>query len=798
MSENDTLKSSENSNVTELRGQTPANLDTSSISPEMLAEAISIALEKKEDAKKELQKSKDGLTPEQREILRKERSRDLAITCGVGFLFLLDWFVVPGHWLSNLLMLGALGIVGFAYAKYRKQETPLQQLNAQSKNHKANNHTNDLLYIGFKRAEKLWHTKLKPFHQEKAMPWIKKKHQQVKSFKAKKMLIICAVMTSVMMGGMASAHAADATTLFGWLAKDPAQMLGTSFLQGSMENVLDSSAKIYANIGFNCFTCAVMDVAYHASELLGANGYFLINISSYNLLKALLSIWLMLEVSKVLLPFGPAGQASSIFNEIFVKIGISMLAAGLLTMGATVNTAGATATSAATDNGSISLSQGGENLTFYDVTFSAYTIGPVLTVASNWAYKILSFTTEMMAKGSAGSSTDPTQAVSWDSVFGIKTGGLGSDGVFKTNTQKFSDYDENGAEKLVTESSDKAYCEPAARGGLSDAQYKSAQTLRTFTCIAAKTQQILALPLTVGIYSFLQPYGGSVAELLFQKQFSGLFAQAFSQMMAGLTITLTYGAAIFIFPVMFIEAILRMGLACMIAPLCIALGVFKSMRGPFKIIMQTIIGSGLSLVFICFAISFGSILVAQSLSLAVYAYNVKINGDPNSTDNDTKLGVLGLAKANTDQAGIANELKEVRITDLTTFFAALDGNILMKSAGYKDFLKKKADAAADKDTAKGSEDFNKILKNNDLIAGLTFRMGLHDLIFWYFNLCSMILISMMRQAHSLATQLVGQSMTVGAVQAGTQITQQMSGYVTQGMKTARAKMESLNSNTPSS
>ena len=94
----------------------PKPSDFSHVSPEVLAEAIAIAMDK-QGKKSDKQEKSD--TPQQKERREKEQFRDNLIIGVMGILIMIDWLFLGGSYLINLLFIASLGGVAYAYWRYK-------------------------------------------------------------------------------------------------------------------------------------------------------------------------------------------------------------------------------------------------------------------------------------------------------------------------------------------------------------------------------------------------------------------------------------------------------------------------------------------------------------------------------------------------------------------------------------------------------------------------------------------------------------------------------------------------------
>ncbi len=89
--------------------------DYSNVSPEVLADAISIAMERRDDPEKQ-----QKINAKNHDIFQKEQMRDNIIIATLGALILIDWVLLDGTYLTDLILIAGLGGVAYAYWRYKR------------------------------------------------------------------------------------------------------------------------------------------------------------------------------------------------------------------------------------------------------------------------------------------------------------------------------------------------------------------------------------------------------------------------------------------------------------------------------------------------------------------------------------------------------------------------------------------------------------------------------------------------------------------------------------------------------
>ena len=376
---------------------------------------------------------------------------------------------------------------------------------------------------------------------------------------------------------------------------DTSWFLAKKLVYAGVGSWLGEADKRYAALSV-CWACDMLQSAFIVTEGLATRGFFLINRSSSELLKAMLSIWLVIQVAKILMPFGPGGQVSSIFNEIFTKIGLSILAFGLLTTGSGMSSA------VVNDSGSLKKAA----IHYNDVTFTAYTVVPILNIALNWSEKIIGLGD---AVGSSYVSSHYASQAGSGKQFAqnFRFNILASDINAEVNDNAAYCKNVTGNRKISSSS-----------GSLDASRYLN----RAIQCRMAGIQQLLAVGLTIGIYSFLQPgESENIWEFFVKDIFSGIFPTVLSQMVAGFLLIFIYGIAIIGFPFVMIEVFFRITIASIMAPLAIAVGVFKPFRQPIRMVVRMILHGGMTILFLGIAVALGASLIRIGILTTVTEYH---------------------------------------------------------------------------------------------------------------------------------------------------------------------------------
>ncbi|MHA1539664.1 MAG: hypothetical protein ACTSXQ_04230 [Alphaproteobacteria bacterium] len=446
------------------------------------------------------------------------------------------------------------------------------------------------------------------------------------------------------------------------------KLIGGAFHQvlGSM---LGGADKVYANIGFNCWSCELLTVAFFFNEILGVKAFLMVKDTSANLLKAMLSLWLVLEVAKILLPFGPMGQAQGIFNDIFVKLSWGVIAFALLTTGSEIKSNDATVTG---------INGYGMPSTFGELTFTYYTVLPVMRAALLWGNEILEVSENLYKGLQAGNvkgnsigvlsnTTDHANDVNWNSQ---------GNSVYNTFTYRNDTKDaamragttisEAASTGGTTTISDATWCHApvSTAAEIKSSSDLSASLYAGLICRIARIQQELGLPLVLALFNILQPgERQAIWENALYGIFNGMFLSTLSQLVAGLMLFAIYGMAIFTYPFNIMEGIFRITIGTIVAPIAIALGVFKPFRGPLKMVFTMIIHGSISILFASIAVAIGMNLVRTSLSMITGMYNATLSKAIDLSDHS---------------ADKTNLMTRYKVTNLATFLAAVDGT-LMKS-----------------------------------------------------------------------------------------------------------------------
>ena len=559
-------------------------------------------------------------------------------------------------------------------------------------------------------------------------------------------------------------------------------------MKGAFHKVLGSmlggADQVYANVGFSCWSCELLTIAFFFNEVLGVKAFLLVQDSAKNLLKAMLSLWLVLEVAKILLPFGPMGQAQGIFNDIFVKLGWGVIAFALISSGE--------------DGGAHIRSEGSvyDNKapsTFGELTFTYYTVAPVMRAALLWGNAILEESETLFSKlqggiknfGVINKTANSKNKIDWKNA---KGGGNSTEETYHVFTYRSdasikalrttgnitSDADTGGTETI----SDEIWC----RAPVTDIE--SSMDLSTtlysgLLCRIARIQQELGLPLVLAIFNIFQPgERQAIWENALYGVFNGMFLSTLSQLIAGIMLFGIYGLAIFTYPFNVMEGIFRITIGTIVAPVAIALGVFKPFRGPLKMVFTMIIHGAVSILFVSIAVAIGMNLVRVSLSMITGMYNQTLEKAVTLINKKKNIGL--------DE----NLILKYKITNLRQFLLAVDGTLLKSNlfTKYADgvasgntpvsqALNENATMESHSETADGKEadriekskaDQQKFKMTKELegVIGtrghLMLRVEVHSSPFWILFFASALLNYLIRAADKMAGQLTENQFGSGA------------------------------------